>query len=66
MKPDRPLRVAILGATGAVGQRFVALLSNHPWFDVTRVAASERSAGKTYREACRWLVPSQMPEGIAP
>ncbi len=66
MKPDRPLRVAILGATGAVGQRFVALLSNHPWFDVTRVAASERSAGKTYREACRWLVPSRMPEGIAP
>ena len=66
MKPDRPLQVAILGATGAVGQRFVALLSNHPWFEITRVAASERSAGKTYREACRWLVPSSMPEGVAP
>ena len=65
MKPDRPLRVAILGATGAVGQRFVALLSNHPWFEVTRVAASERSAGKTYREACRWHMTSSMPEGVA-
>ena len=66
MKPDRRLRVAILGATGAVGQRFVALLSNHPWFEITRVAASERSAGKTYRDACRWLVPSPMPNGAAP
>ncbi len=66
MKPDRRLRVAILGATGAVGQRFVALLSNHPWFEITRVAASERSAGKTYRDACRWLVPSPMPSGVAP
>ncbi len=65
MKPDRPLRVAILGATGAVGQRFVALLSNHPWFEVTRVAASERSAGKTYREACRWHMTSSMPESVA-
>ena len=66
MKPDRRLRVAILGATGAVGQRFVALLSNHPWFEMTRVAASERSAGKTYRDACHWLVPSPMPKGVAP
>ena len=66
MKPDRRLRVAILGATGTVGQRFVALLSNHPWFEIIRVAASERSAGKTYRDACRWLVPSPMPNGVAP
>ena len=66
MKPDRPLRIAILGATGAVGQRFVALLSDHPWFEITRVAASERSAGKTYRDACRWLLPSPMPNGVAP
>ncbi len=66
MKPDRRLRVTILGATGTVGQRFVALLSNHPWFEITRVAASERSAGKTYRDACRWLLPSPMPNGVAP
>ncbi len=66
MKPDRRLRVAILGATGAVGQRFVALLSNHPWFEITRLAASERSAGKTYRDACRWLLPSPVPNGAAP
>lgn len=47
--------VAILGATGAVGQTFVRLLADHPWFRVAEVAASERSAGKTYRDATRWL-----------
>jgi aspartate-semialdehyde dehydrogenase len=44
-------RVGIIGATGMVGQRFAVLLENHPWFTVTALAASERSAGKTYREA---------------
>ena len=64
MRPERPLRAAILGATGAVGQRFVSLLAHHPWIEVGRVAASERSAGKHYREACRWLLPTPMPDAV--
>ena len=48
---DKKLRVGILGATGMVGQRFISLLENHPWFEVVTVAASPRSAGKTYEEA---------------
>ena len=50
------LKVGILGGTGMVGQRFIALLENHPWFEVTTIAASPRSAGKTYEEAVgdRW------------
>jgi len=52
--------VAVLGATGAVGQAFVRLLEDHPWFDLVEVAASERSAGKPYREAARWM------EGVLP
>lgn len=48
---EKKLRVGILGATGMVGQRFIALLENHPWFEVVTVAASPRSAGKTYQEA---------------
>src|SRR5207237_10593781 len=47
--------VAVLGATGAVGQMFVRLLSDHPWFEITELAASERSAGKKYGEVTRWL-----------
>lgn len=47
--------VAILGATGAVGQTFIRQLAGHPWFEVTELAASDRSAGKAYAEACRWL-----------
>jgi len=57
-------KVAILGATGTVGQRFVQLLENHPWFEVSVLAASERSAGKKYRVACRWKLESKMPESI--
>lgn len=56
------IKVGILGATGAVGQRFVQLLENHPWFRVTALAASERSAGKTYREAVTWRLDSPIPE----
>ena len=48
---EKKLRVGVLGATGMVGQRFITLLENHPWFEVTAVAASPRSAGKTYEEA---------------
>src|SRR5713226_7072896 len=58
------LRVGILGATGVVGQRFIQLLENHPQFEVTALAASDRSAGKTYAEACVWRLPGEMPEGV--
>ncbi len=57
-------KVAILGATGTVGQRFIQLLNGHPWFEVTVLAASERSAGKKYRDACNWRLESEMPEEI--
>ena len=60
----RRLRVAILGATGAVGQRFVQILNDHPWFEITALAASERSAGQRYRDACRWVVPGDPPTDI--
>jgi aspartate-semialdehyde dehydrogenase len=53
--PHRKIRVGVLGATGAVGQTFIRLLAEHPWFEVTAVAASERSAGKRYRDAAHWL-----------
>ena len=56
--------VGILGATGAVGQRFVQLLADHPWFEVVDVAASDRSAGKPYREACTWRLAGAPPEAI--
>lgn len=55
------IRVAILGATGAVGQRFVQLLDGHPWFTVTALTGSERTAGRTYGEACAWMLPAPMP-----
>ena len=60
------LKVGILGATGMVGQRFIALLENHPWFEVTAVAASPRSAGKTYEEAVgdRWKMTTPMPDAV--
>lgn len=60
------LRVGILGGTGMVGQRFISLLENHPWFEVTTIAASPRSAGKTYKEAVgeRWKMDTPMPENV--
>ena len=63
---DKKLRVGILGATGMVGQRFIALLENHPWYEVVTVAASPRSAGKTYEEAVggRWKMTTPMPEAV--
>lgn len=57
-------RVGILGATGVVGQRFVQLLEDHPQFEVSALAASDRSAGKTYEEACTWRLPGEMPERV--
>lgn len=63
---EQKLKVGILGATGMVGQRFIALLEHHPWFDVVAVAASPRSAGKTYQEAVgnRWKMTTPMPKAV--
>ena len=63
---EQKLKVGILGATGMVGQRFISLLENHPWFEVTTLAASPRSAGKTYEEAVggRWKMDTPMPEAV--
>ena len=63
---DKKLRVGILGGTGMVGQRFISLLENHPWLEVTTIAASPRSAGKTYEEAIggRWKMTTPMPEAV--
>ena len=60
------LKVGILGGTGMVGQRFISLLENHPWFEVTTIAASPRSAGKTYEDAVgdRWKMDTPMPEAV--
>jgi len=62
---DNRIPVAVLGATGSVGQRFVQLLACHPWFRVAEVVASERSAGKRYREATDWRLDAFMPEEAA-
>lgn len=62
--PGKRWPVAVLGATGAVGQTFIRLLANHPWFEIAEVAASERSEGKTYAEAARWLE-GEMPQSVA-
>lgn len=54
--------VAVLGATGSVGQRFISLLDNHPWFKVTALAASDRSVGQKFSDACRWVLNDPLPE----
>ena len=66
MEMKKKLRVGILGATGMVGQRFISLLEDHPWYQVVTVAASPRSAGKTYEEAVgnRWKMSTPMPEAV--
>lgn len=63
---EKKLKVGVLGATGMVGQRFLSLLENHPWYEVATVAASPRSAGKTYEEAVgdRWKMTTPMPEAV--
>jgi aspartate-semialdehyde dehydrogenase len=63
MKTRHP--VGILGATGMVGQRYIQLLENHPWFEVTWIAASDRSSGKPYGEAAKWRLDTPLPERIA-
>ena len=66
MEQKAVLKAAVLGATGMVGQRFIDILKDHPWFDVTVVAASPRSAGKTYEEAVagRWKMDSPIPDSV--
>src|SRR5678815_1103869 len=60
--PSSPIPVAVLGATGSVGQRFISLLDNHPWFKVVALAASDRSAGQKYSSAARWVLDTPMPD----
>jgi aspartate-semialdehyde dehydrogenase len=62
---EKKIEVGILGATGTVGQRFVQLLENHPWFELKWLAASDRSAGKRYREACSWQLEGPPPAAAA-
>jgi aspartate-semialdehyde dehydrogenase len=62
---DKRIPVAVLGATGSVGQRFVQLLAHHPWFRVAELVASDRSAGKRYREATEWRLDACMPDEVA-
>jgi aspartate-semialdehyde dehydrogenase len=61
----KKIPVGLLGATGTVGQRFIERLADHPWFELTAVAASDRSRGKTYAEAALWRLPVPMPERVA-
>ena len=62
--PDRRTPVAVLGATGAVGQTFIRLLADHPWFRIAELGASERSAGHSYGEATKWFGNSDMPDDV--
>jgi aspartate-semialdehyde dehydrogenase len=62
MQPQTRIPVAILGAAGAVGQRFVQLLENHPWFEVVALTSSDRTVGQKYSQACHWMLASPMPE----
>lgn len=58
------ISVAVLGATGIVGQRFIEMLENHPWFEISALVASDRSAGQTYRNACNWVLEGDPPQSI--
>jgi aspartate-semialdehyde dehydrogenase len=60
-----PIPVGILGATGMVGQQFIALLADHPWFKVEYLGASERSAGKAFKDAAAWRLPNRLPDDVA-
>lgn len=62
---DQKIPVGVLAATGAVGQRFVQLLENHPWFDVVAVTGSERTVGRRYGEGVNWVIPGDPPDGIS-
>lgn len=62
---EKKIKVGILGATGSVGQKFIELLSDHPWFEINELAASDRSAGKKYRDAVNWVMQTPLREEIA-
>ncbi|HHB89854.1 MAG TPA: aspartate-semialdehyde dehydrogenase [Anaerolineae bacterium] len=62
---DKKIPVGIIGATGAVGQRFISLLADHPWFEITDLLASERSAGQRYGDVVKWILPEPLPARIA-
>lgn len=59
------IKAGVLGATGNVGQRFIEMLSEHPWFELTSLAASDKSAGKKYGEAASWRLESKIPEEVS-
>ncbi len=63
--PQNKIKAGILGATGAVGQKLISLLISHPLFEITALAASEKSAGKKYSDACKWLEPLELPQSIS-
>ncbi len=65
MSRNDKIPVGVLGATGSVGQKFIELLSNHPWFQITELAASEKSAGKLYKDAVNWILSTPLPEEVA-
>ena len=65
MEIKSKIQVAILGATGSVGQKFISLLSDHAWFEIAEVAASERSAGKLYKQAVNWILSTPLPDEVA-
>ena len=62
---NKRIPVGVLAATGSVGQRFVQLLENHPWFEVKVVTGSERTVGRKYGEGTNWIVPGDMPHRVA-
>src|SRR5215475_2995353 len=64
MSERTKIKVGVLGATGAVGQKFVKLLEYHPWFELTELAASDRSSGKAYQEATAWRQYTPVPESL--
>ena len=61
---SKKIPTAILGATGVVGQRFVQMLQDHPWFEITALVASDRSAGQIYGEACNWTLEGDPPANL--
>ncbi|MCH7826661.1 MAG: aspartate-semialdehyde dehydrogenase [Bacteroidetes bacterium] len=65
MNTELKIKVGILGATGSVGQKFISLLENHPWFEITEITASEKSAGKKYKETVNWVLSNPIPKSIS-
>lgn len=60
----KKIPVAVLAATGSVGQRFIALLADHPWFEVTAITGSDRTVGSSYSTGCKWLLAEAMPKSV--